>query len=211
MKLGKAISRIVLSLELSFFSIVPLVNISYADFYSYVDRDGVRHYTNIPPTDNERYKLKWRAKKTFVKSNRIHKYSKSYEEEILRAAERYDIDPDLVKAIIKVESNFNSRLISRRGAVGIMQLMPNTADYYDVGNPFNPIENIDGGTKYLKKLMEMFAGDLNLTLAAYNAGENAVIKHGFRIPPYDETIDYVKKVLTHYKILKENVEVKIDR
>lgn len=203
MVLRKVISKVVFSFELLFFSIIPIVNSSYADFYSYVDEKGVHHYTNIPPTD-KKYKLKWRTKKASVKPNGIYNYPKSYEEEILRAAKEHDVDPDLVKAVIKVESNFNSSAISRKGAMGIMQLMPDTAEGYSVDNPFNPKENIDGGTKYLKKLIEMFGGDLKLALAAYNAGENAVIKYGFRIPPYDETIDYVEKVLMHYNNLKEN-------
>lgn len=214
MDFGKAILRVILFLAPLFFSIVILTNISHADFYSYLDEEGVRNYTNIPPIDVERYKLKWtekKAQKTSRKLNRIRKYSKSYEEEILIAAKRYDVDPDLVKAVIRVESNFNSSLISRRGAIGIMQLMPNTADYYDVTNPYNPIDNIDGGTKYLKKLMKMFSGDLKLALAAYNAGESAVIKHGFRIPPYDETINYVEKVLTHYNNLKGSVDIKTSK
>lgn len=203
MVLRKVISKVVFSFELLFFSIIPIVNSSYADFYSYVDEKGVHHYTNIPPTD-KKYKLKWRTKKASVKPNGIYNYPKSYEEEILRAAKQHDVDPDLVKAVIKVESNFNSSAISRKGAMGIMQLMPDTAEGYSVDNPFNPKENIDGGTKYLKKLIEMFGGDLKLALAAYNAGENAVIKYGFRIPPYNETIDYVEKVLMHYNNLKEN-------
>lgn len=203
MVLRKVISKVVFSFELLFFSITPIVNSSYADFYSYVDEKGVHHYTNIPPTD-KKYKLKWRTKKASVKPNGIYNHPKSYEEEILRAAKQHDVDPDLVKAVIKVESNFNSSAISRKGAMGIMQLMPDTAEGYSVYNPFNPKENIDGGTKYLKKLIEMFGGDLKLALAAYNAGENAVIKYGFRIPPYDETIDYVEKVLMHYNNLKEN-------
>ena len=199
----KVISKVVFSFEILFFSIIPIVNSSYADFYSYVDEKGVHHYTNIPPTD-KKYKLKWRTKKASVKPNGIYNYPKSYEEDILRAAKQHDVDPDLVKAVIKVESNFNSSAISRKGAMGIMQLMPDTAEGYSVDNPFNPKENIDGGTKYLKKLIEMFGGDLKLALAAYNAGENAVIKYGFRIPPYNETIDYVEKVLMHYNNLKEN-------
>ena len=202
MVLRKVISKVSFSFGIFFFSFIPIVNSSYADFYSYVDEKGVHHYTNIPPID-KKYKLKWRTKKASVKPNGIYTYPKSYEEEILRAAKRHNLDPDLVKAVIKVESNFNSSAISRKGAIGIMQLMPDTADDYNVSNPFNPKENIDGGTKYLKKLMEMFSGDLELALAAYNAGENAVIKYGFRIPPYDETIDYVEKVLMHYKNLKE--------
>lgn len=203
MVLRKVISKVVFSFGILFFSIIPIVNSSYADFYSYVDQKGVHHYTNIPPTD-KKYKLKWRTKKASVKPNGIYNYPKSYEEEILRAAKQHDVDPDLVKAVIKVESNFNSSAISRKGAMGIMQLMPDTAEGYSVDNPFNPKENIDGGTKYLKKLIEMFGGDLKLALAAYNAGENAVIKYGFRVPPYGETIDYVEKVLMHYNSLKEN-------
>ena len=199
----KVISKVVFSFGILFFSIIPIVNSSHADFYSYVDQKGVHHYTNIPPTD-KKYKLKWRTKKASVKPNGIYNYPKSYEEDILRAAKQHDVDPDLVKAVIKVESNFNSSAISRKGAMGIMQLMPDTAEGYSVDNPFNPKENIDGGTKYLKKLIEMFGGDLKLALAAYNAGENAVIKYGFRIPPYNETIDYVEKVLMHYNNLKEN-------
>ena len=203
MVLRKVISKVVFSFGILFFSIIPIVNSSYADFYSYVDQKGVHHYTNIPPTD-KKYKLKWRTKKASVKPNGIYNYPKSYEKDILRAAKQHDVDPDLVKAVIKVESNFNSSAISRKGAMGIMQLMPDTAEGYSVDNPFNPKENIDGGTKYLKKLIEMFGGDLKLALAAYNAGENAVIKYGFRIPPYNETIDYVEKVLMHYNNLKEN-------
>ncbi len=135
MILRNVISRIFFSFEILFFSIIPLANSSYADFYSYIDESGVHHYTNIPPTD-KRYKLKWRTKKTSVKPNGIHTYLKSYEEEILRAAKRHNLDPDLVKAVIKVESNFNSSAISRKGAIGIMQLMPDTADDYNVSNPF---------------------------------------------------------------------------
>ena len=203
MKSREAILRVTFSLQVILFFVIPLVHSSYADIYSYLDENGIYHYTNMPSTD-QRYKLKWRTKKTFVKPSGTYTYSKSYEEEILKAAKRYDIDPDLVKAIIKVESNFNSTAVSQKGAMGIMQLMPETAQDYSVSNPFNPMENIEGGTKYLKNLMETFGGDLQLVLAAYNAGENAVIKYGFRIPPFAETTDYVEKVLMHYSHLKGN-------
>jgi soluble lytic murein transglycosylase-like protein len=203
MKSREAISRITFSLQVILFSVIPLVHSSYADIYSYLDENGIYHYTNMPSTD-QRYKLKWRTKKVFVKPSGIYTYSKSYEEEILKAAKHYNIDPDLVKAIIKVESNFNSTAVSQKGAMGIMQLMPETAQDYSVSNPFNPMENIEGGTKYLRNLMETFGGDLQLVLAAYNAGENAVIKYGFRIPPFAETADYVEKVLMHYSHLKGN-------
>lgn len=171
--------------------------------YSYIDGSGVQHYTNIPPVDRK-YRLKWRTKRTFTRANGTYNYPKSYEEEILKAARQYNIDPDLVKAVIKVESNFSSTAVSQKGAVGVMQLMPETAQDYSVNDPFNPTDNINGGTKYLKDLVEMFNGNLQLALAAYNAGQNAVIKYGFKVPPYAETIDYVEKVLTHYSNLKGN-------
>jgi soluble lytic murein transglycosylase-like protein len=191
------------SIQVILLSVIPFVHTSYADMYSYIDENGVQHYTNIPPTDG-RYRLKWKTKRTFTRPIGVYNYPKSYEEEIFRAAKQYNIDPDLVKAIIKVESNFSSTAVSQKGAVGIMQLMPETARDYSVNDPFNPTENINGGTRYLKDLMEMFNGNLRLALAAYNAGQNAVIKYGFRIPPYAETIDYVERVLTHYTNLKEN-------
>jgi soluble lytic murein transglycosylase-like protein len=203
MKSPKVISAMALSLQVILFSITPFMNSSYADMYSYIDENGVQHYTNIPPIDG-RYRLKWRTKRTFTRPNGTYNYPKSYEDEILRAAKQYDIDPDLVKAVIKVESNFNSTAVSQKGAIGVMQLMPETAQDYSVNDPFNPIENINGGTRYLRDLMEMFNGNLQLALAAYNAGQNAVIKYGFRIPPYAETIDYVERVLNHYSNLKGN-------
>lgn len=191
------------SIRVILLSVIPFVHTSYADMYSYIDENGVQHYTNIPPTDG-RYRLKWKTKRTFTRPIGAYNYPKSYEDEIFRAAKQYNIDPDLVKAVIKVESNFSSTAVSQKGAVGIMQLMPETARDYSVNDPFNPTENINGGTRYLKELMEMFNGNLRLALAAYNAGQNAVIKYGFRIPPYAETIDYVERVLTHYTNLKEN-------
>ncbi|MGE5444009.1 MAG: transglycosylase SLT domain-containing protein [Ignavibacteriales bacterium] len=203
MKSPKVVSAMAFSLQVILFSITPFMHSSYADMYSYIDGNGVQHYTNIPPIDG-RYRLKWRTKRTFTMPSGTYNYPKSYEDEILRAAKQYDIDPDLVKAVIKVESNFNSTAVSQKGAIGVMQLMPETAQDYSVNDPFNPTENINGGTKYLKDLMEMFNGNLQLALAAYNAGQNAVIKYGFKIPPYAETIDYVERVLNHYSNLKGN-------
>lgn len=203
MKSPKVVSAMAFSLQVILFSITPFMHSSYADMYSYIDGNGVQHYTNILPIDG-RYRLKWRTKRTFTMPSGTYNYPKSYEDEILRAAKQYDIDPDLVKAVIKVESNFNSTAVSQKGAIGVMQLMPETAQDYSVNDPFNPTENINGGTKYLKDLMEMFNGNLQLALAAYNAGQNAVIKYGFKIPPYAETIDYVERVLNHYSNLKGN-------
>ena len=125
-----------------------------------------------------------------------------YEDEIQISSEKYGVDPDLVKAVIKVESNFNPNAISSKNAMGIMQLVPGTAKDYKVDDPFDPEENIDGGVRVLRDLMGYFNNNLKLALAAYNAGKGAVIKYGFKIPPYIETINYVERVLGHYNLLK---------
>jgi soluble lytic murein transglycosylase len=117
-----------------------------------------------------------------------------YADLIDRIAAQHAVDPRLVRAIIRVESNFEPLAISRKGAQGLMQLMPATAGRFAVGNPFDPAENIRGGVQYLRTLLDMFPGKLTLALAAYNAGENAVLKHR-GIPPYRETQDYVARVL----------------
>ncbi|MGE5444318.1 MAG: transglycosylase SLT domain-containing protein [Ignavibacteriales bacterium] len=128
----------------------------------------------------------------------------NYEEEILKASRKHGVDPDLVKAVIKVESDFNPTAVSSKNALGIMQLMPGTARDYSVNDPFDPKENIDGGVRVLRDLMDYFNNDLALSLAAYNAGREAVIKYGFRVPPYAETMDYVSKVFNRYVFIKWN-------
>jgi len=129
-------------------------------------------------------------------------FTSDYDKDILTLSEKHDVDPYLVKAVIKAESNFNPNAVSPKNAQGIMQLVPETASDYGVINTFDPIENMDGGVRYLKDLLEYFDGDINLSLAAYNAGKGSVIKHGFTIPPYPETADYIAKVLGYYKLLK---------
>lgn len=113
-------------------------------------------------------------------------------------ARRHGMDPLLVRAVIRVESNFDPRAVSPKGAAGLMQLMPQTAMRYGVENRFDPAQNVDGGVRYLRDLMAMFDGNLSLALAAYNAGEGAVLKHGRRIPPYPETQQYVVWVRSFY-------------
>jgi len=113
-------------------------------------------------------------------------------------ASRHQIDPQLVHAIIKVESEYDPRAVSRKGAMGLMQLIPETAQRFGVANPFNPKENIEGGVSYLKHLLDLFRGDLSLSLAAYNAGEAAVQRFG-GIPSFAETQNYVRKVTDIYQ------------
>ncbi|MDX2032887.1 MAG: lytic transglycosylase domain-containing protein [Blastocatellia bacterium] len=118
---------------------------------------------------------------------------------IVYNAERYGVDPTLIYLVMQAESGFNHRAVSRVGARGLMQLMPETARRLGVRNIHDPIQNVDAGTRYLRTLLEMFNGDLNLALAGYNAGENAVIKYGRRVPPYRETINYVWRINTAYR------------
>jgi hypothetical protein len=118
---------------------------------------------------------------------------------ILYSAYRHKVDPLLIYLIMRQESSFNIRAVSRVGARGLMQLMPGTAAQFGVRNIHDPVENVEAGTRYLRKLLEMFNGDMNLTLAAYNAGEGAVLKYGRRVPPYRETMDYVWKINTAYR------------
>lgn len=121
-----------------------------------------------------------------------------------KSADQHQVDPKLVHAIIQVESGYNSRAVSRKGAEGLMQLIPATAERYGVQNTFNPKQNIEGGVTYLRYLLDLFKGNVPLTLAAYNAGENAVIKKG-GIPPYAETVDYVQRVTDLYNTDSQDV------
>ena len=114
---------------------------------------------------------------------------------VRKASARYELSPALISAVIHAESYYNPLAISNKGAVGLMQLMPATAMRYGVNDRQNPEQNVDGGVRYLRDLLVMFDNDLALAVAAYNAGENAVISRGNRIPPFPETQKYVKKVL----------------
>jgi len=162
-----------------------------ADIYRYKDKDGVWHFTNIK--SDIRYKL---YIKSFV--GKPSAYIKEFGSIIDQAAERFMVDPSLIKAVIKAESDFDKKAISKKGAQGLMQLMPTTADAMEVADPFNPEENIFGGTRYLSQLLERFQDDKRLALAAYNAGPEKVVSYN-GVPPFRETEAFVKKVLNYYK------------
>ncbi len=164
------------------FVLMPVAGL--ADIYKYVDSNGVVHFTNTPTTNQFRLYLKEGGGKLTVN------------DVIKRYADFYRLDEALVQAVIKVESNFNPNAVSRKGALGMMQLMPKTAKMLKVKDTLDPEENIRGGSRYLRMMLDQFKGDLDLALAAYNAGPTAVRSHG-GIPPYSETIRYVDKV-KHY-------------
>jgi soluble lytic murein transglycosylase-like protein len=173
-----------------------------ADIYRFVDERGVVHFTNIPGLD-KRYRLYMREAGTTVpRSGQAWMPSEAdirrYSGIVDAAAKSHGVESALVHAVITAENAFNPNALSRAGASGLMQLMPDTARRYGVRNIFDPVENVHGGVRYLKDLLAMFNGDMRLALAGYNAGENAVIRAGNRVPPYRETQDYVPKVIDIY-------------
>jgi soluble lytic murein transglycosylase-like protein len=154
-----------------------------------VQSDGTRVISNFGGSGRRTSDYVWLSKQR----NRRSKYDPIIE----RHSDHFGVDPILVRAVIQVESGFDPKCVSRRGARGLMQLMPETARHYGVSSIFEPEENIRGGVHYLADLLRMFPHDLPRALAAYNAGENAVLKYA-GIPPYNETMTYVKRALTVY-------------
>ena len=184
-----------LSLIVPVIVILGTASICLGDIYKYVDPEGVIHLTNVPTEHNVPYVLVMREKRIIIQ---IKGDISGYDDLIAKTSEKYRVDSALVKAIIKAESNFNHRAISPVGARGLMQLMPATAATLHVQDSFHPENNIDGGVRYLRYLMNLFNGNLPLVLAAYNYGENTVLRYKNRIPPYQETQTYVRRVLDYF-------------
>lgn len=225
MRLSKILGNLYLGVPLLTLGWAPLS----ADVYTFKDSSGVVHLTNIAPDKGKPYRIvhkelhqknqgtstlsaaKSQGTITIVKmpayspknppKSRIvrNKNSKVLQPAITQTAYRYKIDPKLLNAIITVESAYNPGAVSEKGAVGLMQLMPGTAKRYGVADSFDPTENIEGGARYVNDLLDRFS-NLNLALAAYNAGEGAVTRYGDQIPPYRETQDYVNKVMQLYSM-----------
>lgn len=179
-----------------------------ADIYTFKDDNGVIHFTNIPSSDKRYRLLRKEGDSPAARAMRLPSASawlpndaliQRYSPIIALASATYGVDKALVHAVISAESAYNPSALSKAGARGLMQLMPDTARRYGVRDIMDPSQNIHGGVRYLKDLLVLFKGNIELAVAAYNAGENAVIKYGNRIPPYAETVHYVPKVLGFYR------------
>ena len=177
-----------------FMSVLPL----YADIYMYIDKEGVAHFTNVPTSSAGDYRvyIRERLRKTSGTYS-----SERYDRYITKASKQHGVSFPLLKAIIKAESDFNPRAVSKKGALGLMQIMPKNLESLQIADPFDPLENIMGGARYFKKLLKRFNGELSLSLAAYNAGPTVVDLYK-TIPPFKETQDYVEKVLKFYYSFK---------
>jgi soluble lytic murein transglycosylase-like protein len=174
-----------------------------ADLYRFTDKDGNTFYTNTPGDGRVKVFLPLQQDRAKIGSSLSVRNRKGDFEPIISSASRnYSVDPDLVRAVIQAESNYNPQAVSSKGAMGLMQLMPGTAREMAVADPFDPEENIHGGVRYLSELLRLLNNKLPLALAAYNAGPAKVLAKN-EIPQIEETKDYVQKVLRNYKNLKK--------
>ncbi|SDP57591.1 lytic transglycosylase domain-containing protein [Desulforhopalus singaporensis] len=201
---GHAVSRLPFALLLTA-AMIGCCCEAEAEIYICQDQSGAVSFTNVRNSPTCRpYSLdkKSRADRSWANAARTINGAQ-LDREIQKIGQRYGVDPPLIKAIIHTESNFNSRAVSKKGAQGLMQLMPYTARELRVRDPFNPLENIDGGTRYFRKMLNNFNGNIILSLAAYNAGPGLIRKVG-GIPRNGETRQYIKKVLRRYKFYKQS-------
>lgn len=178
-------------------SLTACPTVLWADIFTFTDEEGVVHFTNTQFDDKYTLYLREAAKEPPADpgSRPALGWMMEYADQYSRAQ---NLSPALVKAIIRAESNGNRLAVSRKGAQGMMQLMPFTSKRLKVNDPFDPVENIEGGVKYIKELLGTFQGNLVHAVAAYNAGPAAVRKYG-GVPPYQETKVYVKRVLDYYQ------------
>ena len=166
---------------------------AWADIYRYIDENGVMHFTNTPTSSVHQFKLFLKEKPPVA--NRLS--SQAYDDIIDEASQQYGVSFPLLKAIIKAESDFDPQAVSKKGAKGLMQIMPENFELLGIEDPFDPSQNIHAGARYFKQLYDRFDGKIALSLAAYNAGPTAVDRYK-TVPPYEETEEYVRRVLQYF-------------
>jgi len=189
-----------LRISVVLFALFFIVSTASSDIFKYIDENGVTCYTDAPLGKKNQKVIDEKSNKVVPDKKKVEKSlaaNADYSSYVQKSARKYEIEPELIHAVIRTESNGNHRAVSKKGAMGLMQLMPSTASDMNVGNPFNPEENIDGGTRYLRYLIEKFNGNLTLAIAAYNSGPKTVEKYG-NVPPISETRQYVNRVLALY-------------
>jgi hypothetical protein len=181
-------------------AILATSSVAHAQIYTWRDSSGTLMMADTAPTDGavevRTFKVARAVESIRVTRPVSNAYRDNYDDLIVTHAQANNLRPDLVRAVVQVESGYNPGAVSPKGAMGLMQLMPATASQLGVRSPFDPAENIRGGTTYLRQLLDRFAGNEELALAAYNAGPVAVDRYGAKVPPYKETRDYVRKVKT---------------
>jgi soluble lytic murein transglycosylase-like protein len=209
--MGKLLTNLIAVLLAAFY-----MSAARADIYGYADEGGAVYLTDSPTTDADAdYQLLAvtpvepinvlnLAIEQAAEDGQLSLSAKGlhYKDEVKLAAADNGVETALLHAVIAVESNYNYRAVSPKGARGLMQLMPFTAKRFGVNNSYDPGQNIQGGARYLAYLLKLFKNDFSLAVAAYNAGEGAVIQYGNKVPPYRETVNYVSKVLGLYKKLR---------
>lgn len=179
--------------------LIPATN---ADIYTYIDSEGTVHFSNVPTSSDYKLYIRERPKKRLKQSFS----TKKYDDIIKKAHQKYGVDFSLIKAVIKIESSFNPKAVSKKGAKGLMQIMPMNYKTLSIKDPFDPSDNIMGGALYLQRLLKRYKYKLPLVLAAYNAGPEAVDKYK-QIPPYEETQNYVRRVMKTYSQYKKASKV----
>lgn len=173
-----------------------LCHSAWADIYAFADDEGALSLSNVPA--DGRYALMIKEPAAAVPPKGLAGKT-SFDQVVEEVSRNHGLESALLHAVISVESRYNPKAVSKKGAAGLMQLMPATAKRYGVVDAFDPVQNVTGGARYLRDLLGQFNNNMSLALAAYNAGETAVVRHGNRVPPYRETLNYVSRVLDFYQ------------